>query len=151
MSSVYQKALDYLTRREHSSTELRAKLVKAGQELDAVNEALLLLQQQGYQSDQRFSASLIRVRRGQGQGPQRIVAELEQHRIAAELWRDEMALYDDWLELANQVRCKKFGVMVPKTWPERAKQARFLAYRGFSPELIQSLWRQLARALTDEL
>lgn len=141
MPSAYQQALAWLSRREHSAAELRQKLKGAAQPAELIEQALLQLQQQGYQSDQRFAESLLNARRRQGQGPLRIEAELKRHRIDPELLAQAMAQYDDWLELAAQVRTRKFGETVPKDWSERARQARFLAYRGFSPEWIQSLWR----------
>ena len=42
----------------------------------------------------------------------------------------------DWFALAVTVRCKRFGEAVPADFKERAKQQRFLQYRGFSHEQI---------------
>lgn len=37
----------------------------------------------------------------------------------------------DWLTLAVEIRVKKFGASVPTTPKEKARQLRFLQYRGF--------------------
>ena len=52
----------------------------------------------------------------------------------------ETALRDadvDWLATARAVRRKRFGAEAPGDFRERARQARFLEYRGFSGEQIR--------------
>jgi len=36
------------------------------------------------------------------------------------------------------VRARRFGAEVPADWREKARQARFLQYRGFSADHIRS-------------
>ena len=47
----------------------------------------------------------------------------------------------DWLQLARDVRRRKFGAAVPRSLGERAKQARFLQYRGFDAEQLRAAFR----------
>jgi regulatory protein len=89
-------------------------------------------------SEERFVESLVQARRGRGYGPLRIREELRGKSIAdeaVERWLDVNG--GEWLEILERVRRKKFGVRIPKTYSERAKQARFLQYRGFTAEQIQ--------------
>jgi regulatory protein len=44
----------------------------------------------------------------------------------------------DWNALAVEVRRRKFGEALPSTAAERAKQARFLQYRGFNSDQIRA-------------
>jgi regulatory protein len=44
----------------------------------------------------------------------------------------------DFLALARAARTRKFGPEIPKDRKERAKQARFLQYRGFSTDHIRA-------------
>ena len=44
----------------------------------------------------------------------------------------------DWYELAREERAKKFGEGVPGDFKEKARQMRFLQYRGFEQDHIQS-------------
>jgi regulatory protein len=37
----------------------------------------------------------------------------------------------------TEVRNRKFGPEPPADWPEKARQARFLQYRGFSSDHIR--------------
>jgi regulatory protein len=43
----------------------------------------------------------------------------------------------DWYELAREIRSRKFGRLKPADFKEKAKQMRFLQYRGFEPDHIQ--------------
>ena len=45
---------------------------------------------------------------------------------------------EDWVETARLARRRKFGVSPPADFRERAKQARFLQYRGFSAEQVRA-------------
>ena len=51
----------------------------------------------------------------------------------------EVALAEgpDWRALVTEVRNRKFGPEPPPDWPEKARQARFLQYRGFSSDHIR--------------
>ncbi|WP_425439651.1 hypothetical protein [Photobacterium proteolyticum] len=45
----------------------------------------------------------------------------------------------DWFELEEELRSKKFGDEMPEDTKEKAKQARYLQYRGHSMTLIMEL------------
>ena len=45
------------------------------------------------------------------------------------------------MQLAGEVRRRKFGAAAPRSLGERAKQARFLQYRGFDAEQIRAAFR----------
>jgi regulatory protein len=44
----------------------------------------------------------------------------------------------DWFALAREVRQKKFGCDAPIDFQEKARQMRFLQYRGFGPDQIRA-------------
>ena len=162
--SLKGRALQCLAQREHSRTELRRKLLRhlrearqpasdenAGEpdapaaDLHAEVEVVLeWLQAHRYLSDERFVESRVHARSVR-YGNLRIRQELAQHgveltpAIAQELRHNEAAR-------ASDVRQRKFGDL-PLTPVERARQARFLAGRGFSAEVI---WQALRGAAGDE-
>ena len=68
----------------------------------------------------------------------RIAAELRQRGIAPELIEAALASGPDWRALARKVCRAKFGLQPPGSWAERARQARFLQYRGFSSDHIRA-------------
>lgn len=130
--------MDYLARREHSCHELRRKLASAGFEPGLAEDVIGKLEEQGLVSDYRFTEAYIRYRASRGQGPQRIRMELGEKGVRDGLI-DELMLAggQDWTRLATEARQKKFGDELPTEFKERARQARFLQYRGFSNDQVQ--------------
>lgn len=134
-----KKAMDYLARREYARQELARKLGDAGFSPDAVEQAVSRLTDDGLQDDARFAEAFVRSRVNQGKGPVRIRADLAQRGVAASVIDAAMEEQDgDWRHLARQVREKKFGPGLPHTFSEKARQMRFLQYRGFEPGQIQA-------------
>ena len=43
-----------------------------------------------------------------------------------------------WYENAEQVRAKRFGNPQPENYEEKARQMRFLQYRGFTSDQVQA-------------
>ncbi len=140
------KAMDLLARREHAVAELRRKLQahvegrgKARNlDADAIDEVLARLQDEGLLSDERFTEAFVRYRSNGGHGPQRIQAELRERGVSEKI----AAIYLDfddprWLERATRARSKRFGEGKPKDFKQRARQARFLQYRGFTADQVR--------------
>lgn len=132
-----EQAVSYLARREHSALELRRKLDKAGFDPADIEHVLSQLQQADLQSDERFSESYVRSRINRGYGKTRIRMELQERGVADELIKDSLQQAEvDWFALAAEVRSKRFGEQDPEDFKSRAKQQRFLQYRGFSHDEI---------------
>ncbi len=132
-----EQAVSYLARREHSALELRRKLDKAGFDPADIEHVLSQLQQADLQSDERFSESYVRSRINRGYGKTRIRMELQERGVADELITDSLQQAEvDWFALAAEVRSKRFGEQDPEDFKSRAKQQRFLQYRGFSHDEI---------------
>jgi regulatory protein len=132
-------ALELLARREHSRRELTRKLGARGFPDDVIVAVLDDLERSGALADGRFTDSFIRSRVAKGQGPQRIRAELAQRGIAEADADDVLRGADvDWRSTIRAVRRKRFGPDLPRDYAERARQARFLQYRGFDSEQIRA-------------
>ena len=136
--SVYNHALNLLARREHSRSELRFKLQRdETYQAEEIENALLRLTEAGLQSDSRFAESYVRYRSQRGMGAQRIRLELKERGVTSELIEQSLQEAEiDWFALAAEVRCKRFGERVPDDFKDRAKQQRFLQYRGFTHDQI---------------
>ena len=75
----------------------------------------------------------------QGKGPVRIRADLRQRGIRDGVVEGALeAAGCDWFELAREARIKKFGHEAPAEFREKARQMRFLQYRGFEQDHIQA-------------
>jgi regulatory protein len=132
-------ALELLARREHSRSELTGKLAARGFPNDVVTPVLDELERTGALANARFTDSFVRSRVAKGQGPQRIRAELAQRGIVAATADEGLAAADvDWLATIRAVRAKRFGPEPPRDYAERARQARFLQYRGFDSAQIRA-------------
>jgi regulatory protein len=132
-------ALTLLARREHSRRELTRKLAAGGFPANVVARALAALERSGALREARFTESFVRSRVAKGQGPQRIRAELAQRGIADTEIEDALREADiDWLATIRAVRRKRFGAELPREFRERARQARFLEYRGFDAAQVRA-------------
>lgn len=129
-------AMDCLARREHSVEELRRKLAARDFTPDAIDATLARLEQEGLLSDERFAQAFVAARHRRGQGPIRVRGELSQRGVPAELIAVSLDGVD-WHGAARAAREKKFGPELPGEYAEKARQARFLQYRGFDAEQIQ--------------
>jgi len=139
LADARRAAMDLLARREHSMLELRRKLDSRGMPAELVQDALAQLAEEGLISEQRFAESFVSARVRRGQGPVRIRGDLLQRGVEEALAEQALEAADcDWLELAREVRRKRFGRAQPESYPERARQSRFLQYRGFTGEQIRA-------------
>jgi regulatory protein len=140
--SLKGRALGYLSRREYSRAELSRKLMPFAEVADSLEGLLDALEKEGWLSDSRFAESLIH-RRASRLGASRIVGELKRHAVGQNLIEEASAqLRETELARAQAVWNKKYG-QLPETPAERARQARFLAARGFSGATIGKILKGL--------
>jgi regulatory protein len=138
-SHAYAVAL--LARRDYSTRELRAKLKERGYLEHAIEPVLIDLEETRKIDDRRYGANVVAYRSGRGQGPARIRQELRRSGLSDEAIQEAVKGSEeapDFLALARAARTRKFGPEIPKDRKERAKQARFLQYRGFSTDHIRA-------------
>lgn len=141
-AKIRRTALDLLARREHSRVELARKLQQRGAMPELLEPILDRLAEQGLLSDTRYLESMIRKRAQAGYGPLRIQEELQRQGIPSAEVRQALQNADcDWAAQLEQVWRRKFDGVVPIDAKSRAKQARFLSYRGFPSDWISALWR----------
>ena len=150
-------AFYYLSRREYGKAELKQKLLDKEQDPDKIDALLDEFEEKGYQSDYRTTLMLIRenIRKGRGRG--RIKQEFYRKKIAMPGNIDELIdmanaeseefseFIDDsadnlvegidWLKLAVSARTKKYGDDIPTEQKDKARQLRFLQYRGFNTDI----------------
>jgi regulatory protein len=136
--SIRQAALELLARRDHATSELERKLKERGFDAPAIGPVLEELAAERLLDDDRFLEHFVSYHKARGQGPIRIAAELRQRSMPSESIERHLDAVLDWPEHARTARRKKFGSSVPKDFKSRARQARFLEYRGFSAEHIRA-------------
>ena len=137
--TVKAAALALLAGRDFGRRELAERLTRKGYPAALVETVLVELAADKSLSEERFVEQFVSQHASRGQGPMRIRVELRERGI--ESAAIEQALDDttaDWIESARQARRRRFGAAPPGDFRERAKQARFLQYRGFSSEQIRA-------------
>ncbi|WP_455205463.1 recombination regulator RecX [Kaarinaea lacus] len=138
--SVRIKAMNLLARREHSVAELKRKLQNKGYDENVIEQVLQDLCQQNLLSDARFTESYVNYRCNNGFGPLRIQQELKQKGISDAVIDAYINDSERWQQKAAEVWAKRFGGSVPNDIKTKAKQSRFLQYRGFTFEQIRHLF-----------
>jgi regulatory protein len=138
-ADVRAVAVRLLARREYARAELGRRLARRGFPGAPVETVLEELVAEGLLSDARFAESFVRARADRGQGPFRIARELGERGVAGELVDEALAAAEtDWRDLARRVRAKRFGTALPEDYAGRARQMRFLHYRGFTEAQIRA-------------
>ncbi|AEB59323.1 recombination regulator RecX [Ectopseudomonas mendocina NK-01] len=134
--------MDLLARREHGRVELTRKLRKRGASEEMIDTALQRLSEEGLLSEARYLESFVAYRARAGYGPQRIREELGQRGLVRADIDQALRESDiDWFEQLRETWQRKFSGQLPGDARERAQQGRFLAYRGYSLEMIGRLLR----------
>ncbi|RON39636.1 recombination regulator RecX [Pseudomonas brassicacearum] len=139
--AVRRTAMDLLARREHGRVELTRKLRQRGALPEMIDTALDRLTEEGLLSESRYLESFVSYRSRSGYGPLRIREELSQRglqRTDIELALRESGI--NWQEQLEETWRRKFSGHLPIDARERAKQGRFLSYRGYSMEMISRLF-----------
>lgn len=139
-------AFALLTRRDYSKAELITKLNLYAINPDEVANLVEELAQQNYQSDQRVAELTLASQIRKGKGLQRIKQALKAKQLDAELIVEELQDVN-WLDQAYQLKVKKFGEEVTTDPKIKAKQVRFLQYRGFDMGVIM---KAIARTSEEE-
>ena len=131
-------AVTLLARRDFASGELAARLREDGYPAEVVAAVIADLSAGRILDDARFATQYVAYHAERGQGPRRIAMDLSARGVAPLHVEAAVAAGADWAARARAVRIRRFGLTPPQTWAEKAKQGRFLQYRGFSSDHIRS-------------
>lgn len=133
-TTIRDKAIAYLARRDHSRFELQQKLLAANFDSDQIKIVLDALIAEGLQDDARMTANYIRQRQQAGFGPERISYELEVRGISKKIIKEKLDAHSiEWR--------REMTALLERRYPDNmvvdpTEKARFLASRGFPQEDI---------------
>lgn len=140
------RAVDFLSRREHSRVELRRKLQRHSADPEEIESLLNDLEKENWQSDERYAQSHMN-RRADKFGIRRVVQELRQNGVSNEhIDAVKEQLHDTEFDRAFNIWERKFGT-APADQKMYAKQHRFMASRGFSPDLLRRILDRFKESL----
>tara|TARA_B100001115_G_scaffold131308_1_gene99091 strand:+ start:42 stop:482 length:441 start_codon:yes stop_codon:yes gene_type:complete len=137
---IYNKALDLVSRREHSCYELIQKLNKRFPEtMPVIEDVVQKLVTNNILNDERFAEMYLNSRARKGFGPKKIEMELHSKKIDSSFIATAIAEYDNWAENAENELLKKFKGIKPNDFNSKMKQKQFLFNRGFSTQIIEQI------------
>lgn len=128
-ANLYQKALDFLSRREHSQIELCQKLGRYSDDNHKITSIINELTANNWQSNRRFAEMLIRSKQSK-HGNAHLRQLLRQHQIDESDFSDLLPDEDAEINTAVTVLEKKFR-LPESNIKQRQKYNQFLLYRGF--------------------
>jgi len=135
--SAKSVAVRLLSRREHSTYEIRDKLLQRDFDEAEIEQALVELQQGDWLSDERYAEAYIRMRQQKGFGPIRIAIELNERGVKESIIDTYMYAGDEsWRQTLLRQYEKKYKNSDVEDYNEKAKRIRFLQYRGFPLDMI---------------
>ncbi len=136
--AIRAAAVALLARRDYLTAELQSRLEARGFDPAAAAAVIAELAAERLLEDERFVERFVASRAERGQGPLRIALDLRSQGASEALIEAAIQAGPDWGAVAREVRRRKFGPESPGSWPEKARQARFLQYRGFSSDHIRA-------------
>ena len=138
--AIYNKALDIISRREHSQKELSNKLIKKFNIPELVDSVIDGLLEKNLLNDYRYSESYVVARKRKGFGPKKIGYELVSRGVNESTAAKVIDAEGGWNEAALKAFNKKFKAGVGEDFKEQNKQKVFLQNRGFSFQEIDSVF-----------
>lgn len=138
--SLRARALDILSRREISRAELKRKLAPYAESEEEIERVLAEFAERNWQSDERFTEAFVHSK-SHRYGSLRLKQSLAAKGIDADTAREFLPDADNELQTAIAVLRKKFKSPA-KDLKDKQKQMRFLMYRGFSADTVQSALKQ---------
>ena len=139
-SLIYNKALDIISRREHSEKEIREKLYKRFNDHKVSELVITSLIEKGLVNDHRFAEMYIIARKRKGFGPKKIAYELLAKGVSDDISSQALNEEGGWRIAALNAFNKKYKNGIADNFKEMNKQKIFLQNRGFTFEEIDSVF-----------
>jgi len=132
-------ALRLLNRRDYCRAELTTRLVERGAGPETAAGVVADLGRERLVDDARYAEHYVAWHASRGQGPLRIAHDLRELGVPAALVDQAVdATAARWRERCQALRRRRFSDLPPEEWKERARQARFLQYRGFTADQVRA-------------
>jgi len=124
-SLIYNKALDIISRREHSEKEIREKLYKKFNDHKVSELVITSLIEKGLVNDHRFAEMYIIARKRKGFGPKKIAYELLAKGVSDDISSQALNEEGGWRIAALNAFNKKYKNGIADNFKEMNKQKIF--------------------------
>lgn len=133
--SVIEHAINLLNYTRMSCSELRAKLIRKGEDEKEADEAVCRLVELGLLNDRQYAIDLAAHYSRKGYGKQKVISELYRRGIPKELFDEALNLMPDNSEKLESLIEKKLNGSTDRA--QIQKVCASLVRRGFSIEQIR--------------
>ena len=139
---LYDIAIGALARRDYSAKQLTLFLKSHCNDDDKVSQIISRLSDHNYLNDGRLLEREINKYLAKQYGQSRIQQELRRKGFNdTDIGLALEGLETDWLAMAQDLKNKKFGTAKPADPKDKAKQIRYLQYKGHAMSDIMALIR----------
>ena len=149
---IKQRAFRYLGRRQHSSSELRIKLIQKSYETELINEVLDDLKNKNYLDDEEFAKMFVEEKiKLKLWGEQKLRSELIKRGIKSEIISDVLRNKisdEDKLNNVMIVASKKYDTLKNRNLDNdviKKKLVTFLNSRGYNYDVIKEVCDELLK------
>ncbi len=139
-NAIYNKSLDLLSRREHSSKEVREKLLLRFDDKVIISSVITKLEENNLINDTRFAEAYVSSRKRKGFGPKKISFELLSKGVSESVANRIIDEEGGWKRAAKLAFTKKFKNGQSSDVKNSLKQKSFLKNRGFGFKEIESVF-----------
>ncbi len=139
-NAIYNKSLDLLSRREHSSKEIKEKLLLRFDDKVIINSVITKLEENNLINDTRFAEAYVSSRKRKGFGPKKISFELLSKGVSESVANRIIDEEGGWKRAAKLAFTKKFKNGLSSDVKNSLKQKSFLKNRGFRFKEIESVF-----------
>lgn len=134
---LYDYAITLLAKKDYSSGRMNRLLRKLTEKEEYVDRVVRHLSENHYLNDAQLIINLINQHIKKLHGPKRIKQEIRKKDLPQELIEQKIEESGiDWYSMAKEARIRKFSETQPIEQKKKAKQIRYLQYKGFSMNMI---------------
>lgn len=127
-----------LARRDFAKNELIERLQRYAADPDEAVALAEDMEAKNYVNDERVAKILFNSEVSKGRGPRKIAEVFKNKKLGMDSISEDLST-NDWVKVAYELKVKKFGKEVATDPKERARQSRFLQYRGFGFDVISKV------------
>lgn len=143
------KLMKYCAYQERCHAEVEAKLSSLGLFGQEAGEIIIELSRSGFLDEERFARAFVRGKfRFKGWGRRKIANELKQRKISDYCIQQGFKELDDeiYMEALRDLGAKYWHALQGEgnVWAKRKKTGSYLLQKGYEPELVNALLKELA-------
>lgn len=127
-----------LSKRSYGRNELGKKLSVYAQNIEDVEKLLDEMEEYKYIDDNQYASSLLKSEVSKGRGKAKIAQVFKNKGVDIAKIDEELSGIN-WFKQALEIKIKKFGAKVETDQKLKAKQIRYLQYRGFGFDVIMKV------------